>query len=172
MPLFPPSKAITGNLDVSGDTEIGGALTVDGYTTLQGGQFNTDFAAFGDLRLIGTGKAYRLRRGGSALDFDATGVDLIISNFAGTDFDGTQRSYVRFSADAQNIQIAGKVEYVDALYGTVAHVLDGDADTIGFHGETPVTRQTVTGSRGANAALASLLTALDTLGLVTDGSEA
>lgn len=41
---------------------------------------------------------------------------------------------------------------------------------IGFYGVTPVTRQTVTGSRGGNAALASLLTALATAGLIVDGS--
>lgn len=41
---------------------------------------------------------------------------------------------------------------------------------LGFHGATPVAQQTVTGSRGANAALASLLTALATLGLIVDST--
>lgn len=41
---------------------------------------------------------------------------------------------------------------------------------IGFYNTTPATKQTVTGSRGSNAALASLLTALATLGLITDSS--
>jgi hypothetical protein len=43
-------------------------------------------------------------------------------------------------------------------------------NNIGFYGADPVTKQTVTGSRGGNAALASLLTALANLGLVTDSS--
>ena len=41
-------------------------------------------------------------------------------------------------------------------------------DLIAFYGTTPVAKQTVTGSKGANAALASLMTALVALGLVID----
>ena len=126
----------------------------------------------GDLTLQGTNKAYRFRRSGSALDLDATGVDLLISNFSGTAFDGTQRAYLRLSADAQNLQVAGKVEFVDTPYGATRHVLDGAANTLGFHGATAVPKQTVTGSRGGNAALADLLTKLATLGLIVDGSSA
>ena len=44
------------------------------------------------------------------------------------------------------------------------------AQNLGFHGATPVAKQPVTGSRGGNAALASLFTALATLGLVVDSS--
>lgn len=43
---------------------------------------------------------------------------------------------------------------------------------IGFFSTTPTTKQTVTGSRGGNAALASLLTALAAYGFVTDSSSA
>ncbi len=43
---------------------------------------------------------------------------------------------------------------------------------IGFFAATPVAKPSVTGSRGGNAALASLLTALSSLGLVTDSSSA
>jgi hypothetical protein len=42
--------------------------------------------------------------------------------------------------------------------------------TIGFNGTTAIAKPTVTGSRGANAALASLLTALANYGLITDSS--
>ena len=45
-------------------------------------------------------------------------------------------------------------------------------DNLGFFGVEPVTRPNVTGSRGGNAALASLITALTNLGLITDGSSA
>lgn len=38
------------------------------------------------------------------------------------------------------------------------------------NGATPQTRITVTGSRGSNAALASLLTALESIGLITDST--
>ncbi|MGK5729710.1 hypothetical protein [Streptomyces sp. URMC 124] len=162
-------SALEALLPLAGGT-VTGDLTVTGYTTLAGGQFNSDLAAFGDLRLIGSGKAYRMRRGGGGLDFEGSGADLIISVWSAGDFTGTQHSYVRLSADAQNVQIAGKVEYVDSLYGATRHVIDGAANALGFHGQTPVTQQAVTGSRGGNAALASLLTALDTLGLINDQS--
>lgn len=48
--------------------------------------------------------------------------------------------------------------------------LDIDSTTIGFFGATPASKPTVTGAKGGNAALASLLTALATLGLITDSS--
>jgi hypothetical protein len=41
---------------------------------------------------------------------------------------------------------------------------------VGFYGTTPATKPTVTGSRGGNAALGSLLTQLASLGLLTDSS--
>lgn len=43
---------------------------------------------------------------------------------------------------------------------------------LGFYGATATTKPAVTGSRGGNAALASLLTALATLGLITDSTTA
>lgn len=50
--------------------------------------------------------------------------------------------------------------------------LDHDGSTAGFFGATPASKPTVTGSRDGNAALASLITALATLGLVTDSTTA
>ena len=47
-----------------------------------------------------------------------------------------------------------------------------DNQRLGFYGATPVAKPAVTGSRGGNAALASLLTQLASLGLVTDSSSA
>ena len=125
-----------------------------------------------DLSIEGTGKGYRLRRGGGGLDLEACGADLILSNWSGADFAGTQRSYDRYSADAMNVQHAGKREFVDGLYGTTRHVIDPAANTTGWYGASPVGRQTVTGSRGGNAALASLLTALANLGWITDNTTA
>lgn len=45
-------------------------------------------------------------------------------------------------------------------------------DTIGFYTTAGTAQQTVTGSRGGNAALADLLTKLATLGLIVDGTTA
>lgn len=46
----------------------------------------------------------------------------------------------------------------------------GTATAISFYGATAVVKPTVTGSRGSNAALTSLLTALANLGLITNSS--
>jgi hypothetical protein len=128
--------------------------------------------ANGNLTVTDFVKGYRFRVDGSALDLEATGTDLIISNWSGTGFNGTQRSYARLSADAHNTQWAGKFEFVDALYNNVRHTIDGAGNTLGFHGATPVAQQTVTGSRGDGTALANLLSALDELGLIVDSTTA
>lgn len=128
--------------------------------------------ANGNLTITNFVKGYRYRTDGSALDWEGTGSDLVVSVWSGTMFNGTQHSYLRFSADAQNVQIGGRVEFTAALYGAVRHTLDGDGNTLGFHGATPVAQQAVTGSRGDGTALANLLTALATLGLIVDGTTA
>lgn len=192
--LAPASLTVTGAVTVGTTLGVTGATTLTGALSGSSASFSTTLAVTGtssftgavtltggvtgsttvtgDLTIQGTNKAYRLRRGGSALDLDATGVDLLISNFSGTNFDGTQRSYFRLSADAQNVQVAGKVEFVESLYGATRHVLDGAANTLGFHGATPVTRQTVSGSRASGAALVDLLTKLANTGLIIDGTSA
>jgi hypothetical protein len=62
-----------------------------------------------------------------------------------------------------------------ALIGRGGNIIISGTDNggpakIGFYATSPITKPTVTGSRGANAALASLLTALSNLGLLTDSS--
>jgi hypothetical protein len=54
--------------------------------------------------------------------------------------------------------------------GGTGHSFGNPTDQFGFFGATPVAKPTVTGSRGANAALQSLLAALANLGLITDSS--
>ena len=126
----------------------------------------------GDLTVADTAKGYRFRRGGSALELEATGADLIISNWSGNGFTGPQRSYDRYSADALNVQHAGRREFVSALYGAVVHTIDPDGNRLGFHGKAPITQQAVTGSLADGTGLASLLAALDTLGLIDDQTTA
>lgn len=88
------------------------------------------------------------------------GADVFFSRYndAGT-FQGIALSVYRSNGKVQTeaeLQIGG--------------ALNHDGSTVGFYGTTPATKQTVTGSRGANAALASLLTALAAIGLLTDSS--
>lgn len=121
-----------------------------------------------NLTVSDSAKGYRFRVDGAALDLEATGADLILSSWSGDSFNGTQRSYDRYSADALNVQHAGRREFVAALYGQVVHTIDPDRNLLGFHGATPVGRQTVTGSRSGGSALTSLIAALANLGLIVD----
>lgn len=52
------------------------------------------------------------------------------------------------------------------------HTANGVSLRSGFYGAAPVAKPTVTGAKGGNAALASLITALANLGLITDGTSA
>ena len=58
------------------------------------------------------------------------------------------------------------------VYGTleIEGNLNHDGNSVGFYATTPAVQQDITGSRGSNAALASLLTALETIGLITDST--
>jgi hypothetical protein len=160
--------ALAALLPKAGGT-ITGTLTVEGYTTLAGGQFNSDFAAFGNMTLIGTGKSVRFRRDGDGVDVEGSGAATVVSVWSGAGFTGSQRTYLRLEADQQLAQAVGAWKFCDAPFGA-GHTLTGS--TAGFFGATPVAKPTVTGSRGGNAAVASLLTALANLGLITDGSSA
>lgn len=50
--------------------------------------------------------------------------------------------------------------------------LDHNGTTVGFFGTAPTTKQTVSGAKGGNAALGSLLTALAAYGFITDSTSA
>jgi hypothetical protein len=65
--------------------------------------------------------------------------------------------------------VSDRVHFQD-VGGVIRHMTFKSDGAVGFFGAGGVTRPTVTGSRGANAALASLLTALAQLGLVTDNT--
>jgi hypothetical protein len=109
----------------------------------------------GNLTVTDFDKGYRFRVDGSALDLEATGTDLIISNWSGDAFNGDQHSYARLSADTLNTQWAGKFESVNALYGAAVHTLDpttGVASVGGKNGLTAVRLAGFKNSSGAPAA--------------------
>lgn len=126
--------------------------------------------ANGNLVVTNFVKGYRFRTDGGALDLEGTGSDLLVSVWSGTGFNGTQHAYFRMSADAQNVQVAGKVEFVDDLYGATRHVLDGATNTAGFFGATPISRPAVAGSWADGSAGVSLADALADLGLITNNT--
>jgi hypothetical protein len=125
-----------------------------------------------NFSVLGTNKGYRFRPLGSRLDCEATGSDWILSVFSGTNFDGTQRTYLRLESGVQLAHACGTWIFADTADSAAVHTLDATGNKLGFHGATAVAKQTVSGSRGGNAALGSLITALANLGLITDGTSA
>lgn len=124
--------------------------------------------------VLGDGKGYRFRPLGARLDCEATGSDWQFSVFSGTAFDGTQRNYLRLESGVQLAHAIRRWIWADSPDGAAVHTLDGSAVTpsIGFFGATAQAQKTVTGSRGGNAALASLLTQLAGYGLIVDSTTA
>ncbi|MGW1616376.1 hypothetical protein ACWCQZ_44410 [Streptomyces sp. NPDC002285] len=122
--------------------------------------------------VLGTDKGYRFRPLGSRLDCEATGADWIFSVFSGAAFNGTQRPYLRLEAGVNLAHACGNWIFADTPDSAAVHSILGTENKLGFHGATAVAQQSVTGSQGDGTALANLLTALDALGLIVDGSSA
>jgi hypothetical protein len=64
------------------------------------------------------------------------------------------------------IEVTGSAHANHLVHGAVS----GTSAYLGFYGATAVNRPTVSGSKGGNAALGSLVTALATLGLIGDST--
>jgi hypothetical protein len=80
------------------------------------------------------------------------------NNFAGT------------LSGPQDLTASGVSKWFSSNLGNIR--FDGGGSKIGFYGAVPVVKPSVTGSRGGNAALASMLTSLASEGLLTDSSTA
>lgn len=113
--------------------------------------------------------------------------DRALCQFFGTDFkaDGVNYTALAHIATASKMIVRSQGEGTESAVPLAFEIRDGGVNyeglrvdfsggviRLGFYATTPATKQTVTGSRGGNAALASLLTALATVGLLTDSSTA
>jgi len=81
--------------------------------------------------------------------------------------------YIQAAGTAANVSLVLSPKGSDSLLlksGDGNVKIQANDTGLGFFAATPIAKPTVTGSRGANAALASLLTALAGLGLLTDSS--
>lgn len=91
---------------------------------------------------------------------------------AGMDIEAENGNRYRFRTDSPNtgnMSIYG----VSENQNIISFRSDGSmASGVGFHGSNPKAKPTITGSRGGNAALASLLTQLASYGLITDSTTA
>lgn len=125
--------------------------------------------------IVNSGATVDLRRGLFFSNASGTGtltsqiaVDIENLTFAGTNIGirsamNTPGTFISHTGTAA-ARFGGEVEIDGAL--------NHDGSTAGFLGAAPVARPNITGSRGGNAALASLLTGLANLGLVTDSTTA
>lgn len=84
------------------------------------------------------------------------------------------RSWLRIDTPTDSFTASNKNSVdTSSFLSTSGGTINGNLrinGNIGFYNTTPTTKQTVTGSRGGNVALASLLSALATYGLVIDSS--
>ena len=96
----------------------------------------------------------------------ASGDDVMVMGTLGS----TDLVFVTNDAERARINSSGNMRVSNAL--EIDGDLDHDGSNAGFYGTAPIAKPTVTGSRGGNAALASLLTQLANLGLITDSTSA
>lgn len=144
---------IAGATDAAAYTDFGSNIRAFGVQ----GQFGpaTNQAVVGSL---GTTDAWLDSQGSNAninLNLRAKGSG-IITSLSNHSFSGNLTM-----ADAKNI-------ILNATTGT--KIGTAASQKLAFFNSTPIVQPTVTGSRGANAALASLLTQLATLGLIVDST--
>ena len=143
----PTGKSRLGNLSTDGDATIGqGAAGTSRTLTINGvaGQVGAINWQSGGLN------RWILRKDSTAESGGNAGSDLVL-----------------VARDDAGNNIGNVVTFFRATRG-----VKFDSGPIGFYAATPAAKPTVTGSRGGNAALASLLTGLATLGLLTDSSTA
>jgi hypothetical protein len=111
----------------------------------------------------GTAAILRMKRADGTSAF--VGIEFLsdagsLQVFTGYSYGGLEYRFNAF-ASGTSIQLMGNSQ-------PVVHVTQNRK--LGFYNTTPVSKPTVSGSRGGNAALASLCTALANLGLITDST--
>lgn len=114
------------------------------------------------LLVVGSNAGHYVGIGVSRTD-SANEITLGVVGSAGNYFSGSAAgdAALKLSDSSKTIHIG--------VAGSAATIKVQDAE-LGFFGTTPQAKPTVTGSKGSNAALTSLLTALAGYGLITDSS--
>lgn len=139
----------------------GKRLNFTGSALVVGHEVNAiAWSSLNNIQAIATGN------GGIALEGGTSSIVGLV--FGGTG-DTQARGDVRFdnSTNRLTLRAGGNGSGTSPTAG-----ISIGASTLGFFNATPVAKPTVTGSRGGNAALASLITALANLGLITDSTTA
>src|SRR6185312_914666 len=135
---------------VSPIIEAASSVDANAYLELRGG--GTSGTTSGVL--IGSGVAQRIAA--------FIGVASALSSFSFTSAASGTNVLLDVGGTATGLSIGGTT--------ATGVILGKSGGTLGAYGSAGATKPTVTGSRGANAALASLMTALSSIGLVTDST--
>lgn len=179
-----PTGALTqgGGLTVSGDLFVngaGGIVSTAGIINQTAGQvslkgYNSSGVIIENEVTTGSAPGVFINdNGGNGITIQTHNGSPI---FIGYDVGGGSATDVEIETDAGTINIESVGGGTISIHSIGGLTVIGGGSTqinstdIGFFNKTPTTRQTVTGSRGGNAALASLLTGLANLGLITDSS--
>ena len=161
------NHTVTNALDKTGDTMTGALAITSGTLT----------ASAPALDISQTWNAGAVAFTGAKLNITATACDAA-SKIIDVQLGGVSKLSMNFVGGVligQYLMWSNPGAYIDDNSSGAAR-MNGDwiivrnSGNLGFYDATPVAKPTVTGSRGGNAALASLLTQLATLGLITDSS--
>lgn len=177
---------VTNGDGVAGNPTLSGPQDIHTGATPQFGRLGLGVAAHATAPLqVGATGLIVLDNGNVGINTPAPGARLTINQAAEVATEGlrivdgsvTWNVYSgtggRFSLESSGGAVLHIVDSGAARFGGALEIdgaLDHDGTTLGVFAAAPAVKQTVTGSRGGNAALASLLTALATYGLVTDNS--
>lgn len=172
--------SLTGtSMTMTGNCNLGDAID-DAHVITGTTRFSHDNATIGHLisrdgtanTTVRVAVQVRSTTSNDMADGFGTGLNGIIADNAGVDNVIGAIQFVRSGADNSGI-----IRFRSYSAGTASTALDINPDksiklygTVGFNNTNPISKPTVTGSRGSNAALASLLTALANYGLVTDST--
>lgn len=159
------TQGTNGGLLLGGDTALYRSgtkvATLTGALFVQGGIQIQPSTAANTVSIFFSGSTANL----SAIQLGRAAAEsqVVVANAANLVFTGVA------AGDTVIQQVAGKL-HIGVASGA-AEIRVGDSQ-LGFYGTAPVAKPTVTGAKGSNAALASLLTALASMGLLTDSSTA
>lgn len=143
----PALEAASNGATITGPSGVNSRLTFNAFGAVENAYIQTS----------NSGLIISQERAGGSVTVQADDVGSVSNTLFFGDPDNT--TYIRGDSQVQ-MQVGNG--------GTV--VFEGNSTGIGFFAATPVAQPTVTGSRGGNAALASVLTALANLGLIVNNS--
>ncbi len=161
------SNAMTGDLDL-GNNDLKNVTTINSAGPgvsigAQSGTGNVTLYRNGTAVLTGTANGVQV---GAGANVSPTGVGVGQLTIAGSSYTG----FIAMDGTAMYIgHNSGSRDLVLQTDETSRFTL-GSGGSMGFFGGAGTTKPTITGAKGGNTALANLLTALASLGLITDST--